>query len=244
MDYRKTVSKIKSLKEAAPTNNTSGVENFDKFLFPGDTDLLTQDWQTPYQLKWGLSDVVPVKHLTLADIDTMTSASTEYVNKMNEETPKRTLTSPLENVRDIVRGLNEGAAWTKKAGKNKEGGLNEKGRKSYERENPGSDLKAPQPEGGSRKKSFCARMGGMKKKLTSSKTANDPDSRINKALRKWKCNEEMMGGAPTNNVGGGNIAGAVPGETPPVFKKKSKPTPVGRYGSRRMWIQDLKKNGK
>jgi len=83
--------------------------------------------------------------------------------------------------------LGEGAAWTKKAGKNKEGGLNEKGRKSYERENPGSDLKAPQPEGGSRKKSFCARMGGMKKKLTSSKTANDPDSRINKALRKWKC---------------------------------------------------------
>ena len=75
----------------------------------------------------------------------------------------------------------------KKAGKNPEGGLNEKGRKSYERENPGSDLKAPQPEGGSRKKSFCARMGGMKKKLTSSKTANDPDSRINKALRKWKC---------------------------------------------------------
>ena len=79
------------------------------------------------------------------------------------------------------------AAWQRKEGKNKEGGLNEKGRKSYERENPGSDLKAPQPEGGSRKKSFCARMGGMKKKLTSSKTANDPDSRINKALRKWKC---------------------------------------------------------
>ena len=86
--------------------------------------------------------------------------------------------------------VKEGAAWTKKSGKNPEGGLNEKGRKSYERENPGSDLKAPQPEGGSRKKSFCARMGGMKKKLTSSKTANDPDSRINKALRKWKCNEE------------------------------------------------------
>ena len=38
---------------------------------------------------------------------------------------------------------NEAAAWTRKAGKNKEGGLNEKGRKSYERENPGSDLKAP-----------------------------------------------------------------------------------------------------
>ena len=90
----------------------------------------------------------------------------------------------------------EGAAWTKKSGKNPEGGLNEKGRKSYERDNPGSDLKAPQPEGGSRKKSFCARMGGMKKKLTSSKTANDPDSRINKALRKWKCNETVAGGVP------------------------------------------------
>ena len=81
----------------------------------------------------------------------------------------------------------ESAAWQRKEGKNKEGGLNEKGRKSYERENPGSDLKAPQPEGGPRKKSFCARMKGMKKKLTSSKTANDPDSRINKSLRKWKC---------------------------------------------------------
>ena len=39
-------------------------------------------------------------------------------------------------------------------------------------------------------------MGGMKKKLTSSKTANDPDSRINKALRKWKCNETVAGGVP------------------------------------------------
>ena len=67
------------------------------------------------------------------------------------------------------------------------GGLNEEGRKSYEKENPGSDLKKPQPEGGSRKKSFCARMCGMKKKLTSAKTARDPDSRINKALRKWDC---------------------------------------------------------
>ena len=78
-------------------------------------------------------------------------------------------------------------AWTRKEGKSESGGLNEKGRKSYERENPGSNLKRPQPEGGKRKKSFCARMKGMKKKLTSKKTANDPDSRINKALRKWKC---------------------------------------------------------
>lgn len=79
-------------------------------------------------------------------------------------------------------------AWQRKEGKNPEGGLNAKGRASYNRANPGKPgLKAPQPEGGSRKKSFCARMSGMKKKLTSSKTANDPNSRINKSLRKWKC---------------------------------------------------------
>ena len=84
--------------------------------------------------------------------------------------------------------VSEGAAWTKKSGKNSEGGLNEKGRKSYERENPGSDLKAPSKKvGNPRRASFCARMKGMKKKLTSSKTANDPDSRINKSLRAWNC---------------------------------------------------------
>jgi len=82
----------------------------------------------------------------------------------------------------------EAAAWTKKSGKNPEGGLNEKGRKSYERENPGSDLKAPSKKvGNKRRASFCARMKGMKKKLTSAKTANDPDSRINKSLRAWNC---------------------------------------------------------
>jgi hypothetical protein len=84
--------------------------------------------------------------------------------------------------------VNEVAAWQRKEGKNKEGGLNEKGRKSYESENPGSDLKAPSKKvGNPRRKSFCARMTGMKKKLTSSKTANDPNSRINKSLRAWNC---------------------------------------------------------
>ena len=54
--------------------------------------------------------------------------------------------------------IEEGAAWTKKSGKNPSGGLNEKGRKSYERENPGSDLKAPSKKvGNKRRASFCAR---------------------------------------------------------------------------------------
>jgi len=76
-------------------------------------------------------------------------------------------------------------AWQRKEGKNPNGGLNAKGRASAKKE--GMNLKAPQPEGGSRKNSFCARMEGMKKKLTSTKTAKDPDSRINKSLRAWKC---------------------------------------------------------
>jgi Domain of unknown function (DUF6321) len=79
-------------------------------------------------------------------------------------------------------------AWTRKEGKNPKGGLNAKGRASYNKANPGKPgLKAPQPEGGSRRDSFCARMSGMKKKLTSKKTASDPNSRINKSLRAWNC---------------------------------------------------------
>ena len=91
----------------------------------------------------------------------------------------------------------EVAAWQRKEGKNPAGGLNRKGIASYRRENPGSKLsmavttKPSKLKKGSksanRRKSFCARMGGMKKRLTSAKTANDPNSRINKALRKWNC---------------------------------------------------------
>jgi len=82
-------------------------------------------------------------------------------------------------------------AWQRKAGKNPKGGLNAKGRASYNRAT-GGNLKPPAPNPKSkkskaRKKSFCARMKGMKKKLTSAKTARDPNSRINKSLRAWKC---------------------------------------------------------
>ena len=77
--------------------------------------------------------------------------------------------------------------WTKKAGQSKSGGLNAKGRAAYNRAN-NSNLKAPtKSKTSKRRKSFYARMLGMKKKLTSKKTANDPNSRINKALRKWAC---------------------------------------------------------
>lgn len=84
--------------------------------------------------------------------------------------------------------IEEVASWQRSEGKNKNGGLNEKGRKSYEAENPGSDLKAPSKKvGNPRRKSFCARMRGMRDKLTSKETASDPNSRINKSLRAWNC---------------------------------------------------------
>ena len=88
-------------------------------------------------------------------------------------------------------------AWQRAAGKNPEGGLNKAGVASYRRENPGSKLQTavttkpsklkPGSKAANRRKSFCSRMKGMKVKLTSAKTAKDPDSRINKSLRKWNC---------------------------------------------------------
>jgi len=93
--------------------------------------------------------------------------------------------------------LSEAAAWQKKSGKNKNGGLNKKGVASYRREHPGSKLqtavttKPSKLKKGSkaskRRKSFCARMKGMKKSRTGAKTKRDPNSRINKSLRKWNC---------------------------------------------------------
>jgi hypothetical protein len=83
-------------------------------------------------------------------------------------------------------GVSEGAAWTKKSGKNSEGGLNEKGRKSYERENPGSDLKRPSKKvGNKRRASFCARMKGMRKRQKPSN--NTGEDRLSKSLRAWNC---------------------------------------------------------
>ena len=91
-----------------------------------------------------------------------------------------------------MAGKKKTAAWTRKEGKNPEGGLNEKGRKSYERENPGSDLKPPvsskqakkSPKAAARRKSFCARMSGMKGPM---KDEKGRPTRKAKALKKWDC---------------------------------------------------------
>ena len=67
------------------------------------------------------------------------------------------------------------------------------------------------------------------------------DSRLDKLISIVKSIREEV--AIANNASSGAIAG-LPPDSPPVFKKKRKPTPVGRYGSRKLWLQDLKKNGK
>ena len=93
----------------------------------------------------------------------------------------------------------ESPAWQRKEGKRESGGLNRKGVESYRRENPGSKLQTAVTtdpsklkkgsKASKRRLSFCRRMKGMKAKLTSAKTARDPDSRINKSLRAWNCEE-------------------------------------------------------
>ena len=87
--------------------------------------------------------------------------------------------------------------WQKTNRQDKTDGMSQKAVNAYRRENPGSKLKTAvtaKPsslkrgsKSAKRRKSFCSRMKGMKKRLTSAKTARDPDSRINKALRRWNC---------------------------------------------------------
>jgi hypothetical protein len=99
----------------------------------------------------------------------------------------------LESVDDNEL-LDESAAWRRSAGKSKKGGLNAKGVASYRRENPGSKLqmavttKPSKLKKGSkaskRRKSFCARMGGVKGPM---KKPNGKPTRKALALRKWNC---------------------------------------------------------
>ena len=141
----------------------------------------------------------------------MKTLHNDFVNK-NDESPdswiKRKMGKTTEKTKscgcsektfkEFLEILEEKSpAWQRSAGKNPEGGLNKKGIASYRREHPGSKLslavttKPSKLKKGSksakRRKSFCARMTGMKKRLTSAKTARDPNSRINKSLRKWNC---------------------------------------------------------
>jgi uncharacterized protein YoxC len=115
----------------------------------------------------------------------------------HDEKAAKEIVKLAKSMEEQVQLDEKSAAWQRKEGKDPEGGLNRKGVESYRRENPGSKLKTavttepsklkPGSKAAKRRKSFCSRMKGMKAKLTSAKTARDPDSRINKSLRKWNC---------------------------------------------------------
>ena len=132
-----------------------------------------------------------------------------YSSKPSNMKKKAKLNAALKRLEDMKVAskmkeevqIDEGSpAWQRKEGKSESGGLNAKGVASYRAANPGSKLKTAvttKPsklkkgsKAAKRRKSFCARMKGMKKRLTSAKTARDPDSRINKSLRKWNCSFE------------------------------------------------------
>jgi hypothetical protein len=110
-----------------------------------------------------------------------TSPSNDEVQK-----PLGGILSPMEEVQN--------EDWQSVNRKDKTDGLSQKAVDAYRRENPGSKLqtavteKKPTGKRAERRKSFCRRMNGMKERLTSAETARDPDSRINRALRRWNCN--------------------------------------------------------
>ena len=92
--------------------------------------------------------------------------------------------------------MNEGENWSKHNHK-RAGGMSDKSVSVYRREHPGSHIqtavtKSPSKikkgsKDAKRRASFCARMKGMKKHRTGAKTARDPNSNINKSLRRWHC---------------------------------------------------------
>lgn len=123
------------------------------------------------------------------DVDNILTGA-ELTKRLKKGEYKKFTLTVRDRLRDHVE-LDED--WQKVNRQDKTDGLSQKAVDAYRRENPGSKLqtavteKKPTGKRAARRKSFCSRMKGMKKRLTSAETANDPDSRINKALRRWNC---------------------------------------------------------
>jgi len=118
--------------------------------------------------------------------------SGNYDKEGFRKTPYKNPDSPnIKTNAERKKEMNED--WSKVNKADKTDGLSQKAVDAYRRENPGSKLKTavteknPTGKRASRRKSFCSRMGGMKKRLTNPENARDPDSPINKALRRWNC---------------------------------------------------------
>ena len=138
-----------------------------------------EDWKTPSGNKdysKGENTFRPTKKISKKTPKTWSELTDADKAKAKKE----------KNTKGRVSRYKSGGAWTRKEGKNPSGGLNAKGRASLKAQ--GQDIKAPsKKKGNKRRSSFCSRMCGMKKRLTSAKTARDPQSRINKSLRAWNC---------------------------------------------------------
>ena len=89
----------------------------------------------------------------------------------------------------------------------------------------------PGSKSANRRKSFCARMGGMKKRLTSAETARDPDSRINKALRKWNCEETIHELSVPAGTTGNRETVSTPSVSVRMASGKIEKHPPGKSGS-------------
>jgi len=167
--------------------------------------------------------------------------------KVEPQPIKRERGQVMQDSYEPIVEFKKSPAWQRKAGKSESGGLNAKGVASYRRANPGSKLKTAvttKPsklkkgsKSAKRRLSFCRRMRGMKKKLTSAKTARDPDSRINKALRKWNCSFEYESGQMIIERGPQSLGSGA--------RQKSPHAKEGKKGTKKVsgMIKSLKRKG-
>jgi len=155
----------------------------------------TRDRMAAAAERHGLGEKMNLAKADMGDVikDFRTSDAPQFKGKSDKKIRQMAIAAKLEAERGDQK-----EDWQKVNRKDKTDGLSQKAVNAYRKENPGSKLKTAvttKPsklkkgsKDAKRRSSFCSRMKGMKKRLTSAKTARDPDSRINKALRRWNCN--------------------------------------------------------
>jgi hypothetical protein len=150
----------------------------------------TKHKKLPDKLEKAMKEDITDEALTIQDwnVDDIKFTEIETVDIIKAKPIKESMSNWRDELDEDWQSVNR---------KDKTDGMSKKAVKAYRRENPGSKLKTAVTKdpkklkkgskSAKRRLSFCRRMKGMKKRLTSAKTARDPDSRINKALRRWNC---------------------------------------------------------
>ena len=181
----------KELRKLTPAQQ-KGLERLQKTVDAGRDGMRTRDKTRMFAGK--VKDALTSKKVKdAAVIGTVAGGAYALGRKDEKDAQKK-----KENINSSYDWRAElGEDWQKVNRQDKTDGLSKKAVKAYRRENPGSKLKTAVTKDpkklkkgskdAKRRLSFCRRMKGMKKRLTSAKTARDPDSRINKALRRWNC---------------------------------------------------------